>query len=41
MEKMFARDLTESEQIQWEDWEKRPLLSKVRERLAHLSCHWL
>jgi cardiolipin synthase len=36
MEKMFARDLAESEQIRWEDWKKRPWLSRVREQLAHL-----
>jgi cardiolipin synthase len=35
MEKMFARDLAESDQIRWEDWKRRPLLSKIRERLAH------
>jgi cardiolipin synthase len=36
MEKMFARDLAESDQIRWEDWRKRPLLSRIREGLAHL-----
>ena len=41
MEKMFARDLAESDQIRWEEWEKRPLLSKIRERLAHLFSDWL
>jgi hypothetical protein len=41
MEKMFARDLTESDQIRWEEWEKRPLLSRVRERFYHLFSHWL
>jgi len=39
MEKMFARDLAESDQIRWEDWKKRPLLSRIRERLAHLFSH--
>ncbi len=41
MEKMFAADLAESGQIRWDEWEKRPLLSKIRERLAHLFSHWL
>ena len=36
MDKMFARDLAESDQIRWEDWKKRPWLSRVREQLAHL-----
>ena len=41
MEKMFAADLAESDEIRWEEWEKRPLLSKIRERLAHLFSRWL
>jgi cardiolipin synthase len=41
MEKMFARDLAESGQIRWEEWGKRPLLSGIRERFAHLFSHWL
>ena len=41
MEKMFATDLAESDQIRWEEWEKRPFLSKVRERFYHLFSHWL
>jgi cardiolipin synthase len=41
MEKMFARDLTESDQIRWKEWKKRPLLSKLRERFSHLFSHWL
>ena len=41
MEKMFARDLAESDQIRWEDWKKRSLLSKIRERFYHLFSHWL
>ena len=41
MEKMFATDLAQSDQIRWEDWEKRPLLSRIRERLAYLISHWL
>jgi cardiolipin synthase len=36
MEKMFAEDLAESDQIRWEEWEKRPLLVKIREWFSHL-----
>ena len=36
MEKMFAGDLAESEEIVWEAWEKRPLFLKVREWFWHL-----
>jgi cardiolipin synthase len=41
MEKMFARDIAESDQIQWEEWKKRPLLPRIREWFAHLFAHWL
>ena len=41
MEKMFERDLAESDQIRWEDWEKRSILTRVREQLAHLFARWL
>ena len=41
MEKMFAADLAESGEIRWEEWEKRPLLSKIREWAAHLFSRWL
>jgi len=41
MEKMFAADLAESDQIRWEEWKKRPLLSRIREGFAHLFSHWL
>jgi len=40
MEKMFARDLAESDPIRWEDWKKRPFLSRIREQLAHLFTDW-
>jgi cardiolipin synthase len=35
MEKMFAKDLAESDQIRWEEWKKRPLLVKIREWFSH------
>jgi cardiolipin synthase len=41
MEKMFAGDLAESDQVRWEDWERRPLLLKIREWFSHLFAHWL
>ena len=41
MEKMFAKDLAESGQIQWEEWKKRPLVPRIREWFAHLFDHWL
>lgn len=41
MEKVFARDLAESEQIQWEEWKMRPLYPRVSEWFAHLFAHWL
>jgi cardiolipin synthase len=36
MEKMFAGDLADSDQIRWEEWKKRPLLIKIREWFSHL-----
>ena len=36
METMFAEDLAESDQIQWEEWKKRPFLVKIREWFSHL-----
>jgi cardiolipin synthase len=41
MEKMFDQDLTESDQMRWEDWKKRPLLVKIKEWFSHLFAHWL
>ena len=41
MEKMFARDLAESDQIQWEEWKKRPLFQRISEWFAHLFSHWM
>jgi cardiolipin synthase len=41
MEKMFAKDLAESDQIQREEWKKRPLLPRIREWFAHLFARWL
>ncbi len=41
MEKMFARDLAESDEIRWEEWKKRPLFPRIAEWFAHLFSHWL
>jgi cardiolipin synthase A/B len=41
MEKVFAKDLEESEQISLEQWEKRPWLTRVREWWAHLFARIL
>ncbi len=41
MEKMFTRDLEESDQVKLEEWKKRPLFPRIREWLAHLFSRWL
>ena len=41
MEKTFADDLKESHQITREEWNVRPLFSKMREWFAHLFVRWL
>jgi len=41
MEKMFAMDLAESDQIQWEEWKKRPLFPRIGEWFAHVFSHWM
>jgi cardiolipin synthase len=41
MEKMFARDLAESDQIQWEEWKNRPVFPRIREWFSHLFSHWM
>lgn len=41
MEELFAKDVAESDQIQKEQWEKRPLDSRMREFLAHLLARLL
>jgi len=41
MEKMFARDLANSRQIQWEEWKERPWLPRVREWFVNLFSRWL
>ena len=41
MEKMFAADLAESDQIKWGDWKNRPLFPRIREWFAHLFSQWM
>jgi cardiolipin synthase len=41
MEKMFVSDLANSRQIQWDEWEKRPLFQRIREWFTHLFSHWM
>jgi cardiolipin synthase len=41
MEKMFAKDIAESDQIRWDEWRKRPLFPRVGEWFAHLFSHWM
>jgi cardiolipin synthase len=41
MEKMFARDLEESDEVKLEEWKKRPLLPRIKEWFAHLLSRWL
>ena len=41
MEKMFAGDLADSKQIQWEEWRNRPLLPRIREWFVNLFGRWL
>ncbi len=41
MEKMFAGDLAESDLITEEQWDDRPLFSRVREWFAHLFANML
>lgn len=41
MERMFASDLAQSDQIQIDQWGKRPLSQKIKEKAAHLFSRWL
>jgi cardiolipin synthase len=41
MERMFASDLAQSDQIQCDKWVERPLLQKIKESFAHLFSRWL
>jgi cardiolipin synthase len=41
MEKMFVGDLADSRQILLDEWEKRPLLPRIREWFVNLFVRWL
>jgi len=41
MERTFANDLAQSDQIHLDKWEKRSLSQKIKEAAAHLFSHWL
>jgi cardiolipin synthase len=41
MEKTFAKDLAESHEIKWEEWQERSLFSHLKEWFAHLFDHWM
>jgi cardiolipin synthase len=41
MEKMFAQDLAESDEIRWEEWKKRAFILKIREWFSDLFARWL
>jgi cardiolipin synthase len=41
MERMFAGDLAQSDQIQLDKWQKRPVSQKIKESFAHLFSRWL
>ncbi|NTW06810.1 MAG: cardiolipin synthase [Syntrophaceae bacterium] len=41
MERMFADDLAQSDQIHGDKWGKRPLWQKIKESFAHLFARWM
>lgn len=41
MDAMFARDLAESDEVDLERWERRPLLLRLKEWAARLAEYWL
>ncbi len=41
MERMFAKDLADSEEVQWNTWKRRPMADRIREWVAHLFLRWL
>lgn len=41
MEQMFSKDLANSRQIRWAEWQQRPLLPRVREWFVNLFVRWL
>jgi cardiolipin synthase len=41
MEKMFVKDLADSRQITWDEWQKRSFLLRIREWFVNLFVRWL
>ena len=41
MENMFVKDLADSRQVHWDEWEKRPALQKIRTWFVHLFSKWM
>jgi cardiolipin synthase len=41
MERMFAKDLAQSDQIELDKWQQRPFSQKIKEAFAHLFSRWL
>ena len=41
MEKMFAADIAESDEIRLEVWKKRPVLDRIKQWIAHRFERWL
>lgn len=41
MEKVFSKDLSESDEILWEKWKKRSIFEKIKESFAHLFSRWM
>jgi cardiolipin synthase A/B len=41
MEAMFAKDLSESDPIILAKWQNRPLMPRIKERLARIGAYWL
>jgi cardiolipin synthase A/B len=39
MEKMFAQDIAQSDQITWEKWKERPLLPMLKQWFSHFFDH--
>ena len=41
MQAMFEKDLESSKQVTLEDWRKRSIGARIKERMARLWAHWL
>jgi cardiolipin synthase len=41
MEQMFEADVAESDEITLEQWKRRPLGMRIKERLARLGAYWM